>query len=294
MTGYVRIFKSEMKLREYEQYHGVYCSLCKQLGKRYGALLRMALSYDMTFYAVLSMALKPACVGFKSSRCSYNPFKKCFHCTEQTALETAADITALLFYYRLLDHLADEGFFKRCGVRLLMPIAKRYHRKAAMRVPALDKAFADMMQAQRQLEDALCGSVDAAAEPFALLLQSLCTALSDDKQQQMVLSRFGYCLGRFVYLADAAADLEADAKKGRYNPFIHSCRLQVNDKGAIRQTQQYTMDVLRLCQAECNAAYELLETYRFDGILRNILQDGMHHVLAHLFDTKRGKKYEYA
>lgn len=294
VTGYVRIFKPELKLREYEQYRGIYCSLCKQLGERYGALLRMALSYDMTFYAVFAMALQSDCVGFRASHCSYNPFKKCLHCTEQNVLATAADVTALMFYYRLLDHLADEGYFKRLGVRLILPIAKRYHRKAAANQPALDRAFADMMAKQERLERDACDSIDVAAEPFAELLRYMCVLLSTDEKQQKVLERFGYCLGRYVYLSDAAADLKQDAKKGSYNPFIHNRRLQVNDKKAVEETQQYALDVLRHCQAECMLAYELLEIHRFDGILRNILQEGMHHVLAHLFETERGKKHEYA
>ncbi len=64
MFGYVRIYKPELRMREYEQYRGVYCSLCKHLGSRYGAALRLTLSYDMTFLALLTMALKTEGVGF--------------------------------------------------------------------------------------------------------------------------------------------------------------------------------------------------------------------------------------
>lgn len=287
MTGYVRLYKPELKMREYEQYRGVYCSLCKQLGKRYGALLRMALSYDMTFYALLSMALHEPCIGFRESHCSYNPLKKCLQCEQTEALAVSADVTALLFYYRCLDHLADEGFWKRFGVRLILPFAKRYHKKAKLRLPEIDQRFCEMMAAQQRLEDAKTASVDAAAEPFAVLLQALCAALAVDDKQTLVLSRFGYCLGRYVYLADAAADLVEDGKKGRYNPFILNRRLNVCDKQAVAECQQYALDVLRHCQAECIAAYNLMDTYRFDGILRNILQEGITNVLAHLDKRKR-------
>ncbi len=286
MTGYVRLYKPELKMREYEHYRGVYCSLCKQLGKRYGFTLRMALSYDMTFFAVLAMALQSSCVGFRNGRCSYNPLKKCLQCEQSDALEVAADITALLFYYRCLDHLADEGFWKRLAVRCILPRAKHYHKKAKMRLPQVDVWFCEMMQQQQRLEQAKTASIDAAAEPFALLLQALCMTLSDDDKQKQVLSRFGYCLGRYVYLADAAADMVQDGKRGRYNPFIHNKRLNVCDKDAVEQCQQYAADVLRHCQAECIAAYNLLEIHRFDGVLRNTLQEGMTDVLAHLFECK--------
>ena len=56
MFGYVKVFRPELKVCEYEQYKGVYCSLCQTLGKRYGFASRMTLSYDFTFLALLLMA----------------------------------------------------------------------------------------------------------------------------------------------------------------------------------------------------------------------------------------------
>ncbi len=288
MLGYVRMCKPELKMREYDQYKGVYCSLCKRLGKRYGMPLRFALSFDMTFYALLSMALSEACVGFTQSRCSYNPLKKCLKC-DTAALDTAADITVLTLYYRALDHLEDEGFLKRMGVSLTMPTVRAYHKKAKAFLPEVDAAFARMTDTQQALEKAKTASIDAAAEPFALLLQMLCERLATNDAQKAVLARFGYCLGRYVYLADAAADMVEDGKRGRYNPFILSRCININDKEAVAECQRYAADVLRHCQAECIAAYDLLEIRRFDGILRNILQDGITVTVNHLFETRKKK-----
>lgn len=288
MFGYVQMYKPELKMREYEQYRGVYCSLCKQLGRRYGAFLRLGLSYDLTFLALLSMALKPACVGFSQSRCSYNPMKKCLACESTDALEKAADITALMVYYRAQDTLEDEGFFKRLKVWLTMPFLRRYHKKAKALLPEIDRELSQMMQRQREVEAAKTASIDAAAEPFAMLLQYLCSELSTDERQQAVLSRLGYCLGRYVYLADAIADLREDGRRGRYNPFILNRRLNLNDTAAVEETERYAADVLRHCQAECIAAYNLLDIYHFDGILRNILQEGITAVV----EKQKGVKKE--
>ena len=68
MFGYVRIYKPELKMAEFEHYQGVYCSLCKQLGKRYVVMARMTLSYDFTFLAVFRMALSDTCTGFKKGQ----------------------------------------------------------------------------------------------------------------------------------------------------------------------------------------------------------------------------------
>ena len=53
MLGYVRIYKPDLKVREYELYCGYYCGICKYIGSEYGQLPRMSLSYDAAFLAVL-------------------------------------------------------------------------------------------------------------------------------------------------------------------------------------------------------------------------------------------------
>ena len=55
MFGYVKACTPELKIKEFETYKAVYCSLCKKLGKSYGILSRFTLSYDFTFLAILNM-----------------------------------------------------------------------------------------------------------------------------------------------------------------------------------------------------------------------------------------------
>ena len=131
MFGYVRIYKPELKMAEFEHYQGVYCSLCKQLGKRYGVMARMTLSYDFTFLAVFRMALSDTCTGFKKGRCTFNPLKKRTCCCENTHVEFAADAATLLMYHKLKDNMADNGFFHSLPARLLLPFASRAKKKAA-------------------------------------------------------------------------------------------------------------------------------------------------------------------
>ena len=60
MFGYVRPFKGEMLVKAYDAYKGVYCQLCRALGRYYGPLMRMTLSYDCTFYALLALNQREA------------------------------------------------------------------------------------------------------------------------------------------------------------------------------------------------------------------------------------------
>ena len=126
MFGYLRVQKSELLVREYEAYKAVYCGLCKQLGKDYSFLTRMALSYDCTFYAMLLMSLERSCKGFDKGRCKFNPLKKCqyAYCGDESYSKASA-LTVISAYYKLKDDLTDSGFFKRIAVRLIKPFFGR-------------------------------------------------------------------------------------------------------------------------------------------------------------------------
>jgi len=127
--GYVTLFKPTITMGEYEQYKGIYCTLCKRLGKRYGVLSRFTLSYDMTFLALLQMALADEGADFCPSRCSFNPAKRCLKAQNTAAIDRAADIGTLLTYYKLKDTIADEGFGKRLGRCAPCPLRRRHGKR---------------------------------------------------------------------------------------------------------------------------------------------------------------------
>ncbi len=275
MFGYVRLHKPTITMGEYEQYRGVYCTLCRRLGKRYGLAARMSLSYDMTFFALLHAALEADDPDFCPGRCSFNPTKKCLKCQNTVATDLAADLGTLLAYYKLRDTLADEKFFKKLGAACAYPLLAAYRRRAAKRRPDADRAIAAMMAAQADAERTRTASIDRAAEPFAELLSYMATLVAQDDTQRVVLERFGYCLGRWVYLVDAVDDLADDLRDGQYNPYALAKDLRADDADGIQACREYAALTLNACLAECVAAYNLLDVRRFDGILRNILEEGM-------------------
>lgn len=285
MFGYIKTYQPELKMGEFEHYRGIYCSLCKTLGKRYGVSAQLSLSYDFTFLALLKLALADTCAGFQKGRCPYNPLKKRICCGEHTALDACADAAVLLVYHKTLDTIADSGFWKRIAARMALPFVSHDRKKSAKRHPALDKAVADCMKQQNELERHRISSVDAAAEPTATLLSLLCADGCEDEKQRRILERFGYCLGRWVYLIDALDDLEDDLQSGNYNPFVLLNRLTAGDKDALQATRDKALFSLNASLAECVAAYELLPIHRFDGILRNILLQGMPHTQRTVLKT---------
>lgn len=290
MFGYVRVFQPELKVKENELYNGLYCALCKQLGKRYGWLSRMTLSYDFTFLAVLKAALADENCRFQKCRCPAHPLKKKTCCQNNDAVSFAADAAVMTVYYKFLDSLRDDGWWKSLPSRLLLPFARRAKKRAAVRYPELDAVLAREIEKQAALErEAVC-SVDAAAEPTATMLSAILTTGETDEKQRRILERLGYCLGRWIYLIDAIDDLEEDLTCGRYNPYVLSRNLSANDSKAVEETREYAWLTLNACLAECMAAYDLLTIKRFDGILRNILSCGMaaqqHKVINRCKETK--------
>ena len=139
----------------------------------------------------------------------------------------------------------------------------------------LDAHIAACMERQAALEQAKTPSIDEAAEPSAQMLAFLARMGAKDGREEKILDRFGYCLGRWIYLVDAVDDLDEDLEEGGYNPYIYSRGLTPGDTEAVRETKSYALLTLNACLAECLAAYNLLAIRRFDGILRNILEWGM-------------------
>ena len=86
MFGYVRACKPELKIKEYETYKAVYCSLCRLMGREYGLWSRFTLSYDFTFLALLNMAMTEGCDPVERGRCFFNPLKKCNYCKNSEPL----------------------------------------------------------------------------------------------------------------------------------------------------------------------------------------------------------------
>lgn len=268
MFGYVKPYNPELRVRELEEYKAVYCGLCKQLGRSFGVFARFTLSYDFAFLAMLKTALdSEICPETERCACIAHPFCKRIRVRENAAMQMAARAAMISVYYKLLDDREDEGFFRRIGAMLLLPFAKRARRKALAFADgaAADEAAAKMSAAQAQLEAEKCQIPDAAAEPTANFLAAVLKNCAATAEQAAVLERFGYLLGRYVYLCDALDDLEDDRRRGRYNPFLYA-----GGEAAIA-----AKNALFLTTAELSDDFDLLELHRYEGILENIIRIGL-------------------
>ena len=293
MFGYIKPLKPELLVREYEQYKGVYCSLCWQLGKRYGVLSRLTLSYDCTFLAMLLLARSSRCPGFEQGKCVVNPLKKCvFLKDEQPELVFAAALSVIMAYYKIRDDLHDPGALEKARAFLLWPVAARARKKAARDFPDMERVVADAMRQQAAAERESPLRVDACADPTAQMLSGILSlAAKKDSPEQRVLSQFGYFLGRWVYLMDAADDLPKDLKKGAANPFACACGLTPQSTPEqIAQAQEHCNGALNLTLSQMIAAMNLLDFQHFGSIIRNIVCQGLPEMQKELlFEQEREK-----
>ncbi len=282
MYGYVRIRKPELKIKDYEIYKGVYCSLCRQLGREYGPFARFALNYDFTLLALLHMATEECCPGFKKGRCSFNPLIKCAKCTGGTeTLSLAAACAMIMGYFKIRDNIADGTFFRRLAFRALLPYFSLKKRKAKKKFPDVYEQIKSAFDRQEKIEKSSDSSLDMAAEPTAAALKFLAARGEPDAVQRQVLERFGYLIGRWIYIADALDDFEKDRELNSFNPLLGKGRTD-------EQIRKYAEGLMNVTLGEAVAAYELLRLKRFKDILDNIIFDGMYDTMNSIL--RKGEK----
>lgn len=279
MFGYVRPFKSELLVREYEQYKASYFQVCHALKEHYGRLASFTLSYDCTFYALLLLSVEGGTPSVRHGRCVMNPLKKCdfLECSGE-AYHKAAALSVLLTAHKLRDNVADDSFWKSLGSRLFLPFVARRAKKAEAEYPFLAQEAQKAMEGQGRAEREQAG-VDACAEPTAQLLAALFReAAGENALQGAALERFGYFLGRWIYLMDAADDLLEDLKEGAFNPFVS--RLGLSGKTELTPEERKTAEeacnqVLNATAAQMVLAFNLIDLQNFGPILENVVHKGL-------------------
>ena len=229
MYGYVRPFKPEMKIKEYERYKATYCGLCHTLRKKYGILSRFAISYDMTLPALLLTgdAVKPL---FK--RCPVSPFKKKCALCDDSALGAVAALTIILAYHKTLDAIADGNFSQKTSFFFPKLYLKRKYKRARAELPDFDRLAAENLAALYETERAPhveTGKIllDMCADSFAKITAGFSSLWQTEKERRICRELF-YHIGRAVYILDAADDYETDIKKKSFNPI--ALRYGISDK----------------------------------------------------------------
>lgn len=275
MFGYLRPCKAGLSEDDLSLYRAVYCGLCHAMGERYSPLSRLFLSYDFALLALLYLSLEGGEEGIAlcPRRCAAHPFAPRKTAGGGPAIGAAAAAAALGLYYKNLDDRADFLGFRKLRPLLLHPLFTVMRRRARALYPALDLAYCEMAEAQREAErDPNC-SLDRAAEPTGALIRALvgCAAGPDTERghppdMRQPLARFSYALGRWVYIADALDDLARDRRRGDFNPLAHL---------PPAEAKQQALRALVLTENELLRLFPELPLRRGAAVIDNLLREGL-------------------
>ncbi|MGI6731117.1 MAG: DUF5685 family protein [Anaerovoracaceae bacterium] len=285
MLGYVTPEKPELKIKEYEIYSGYYCGICKSIGKRYGQLPRLVLNYDLVLLALVLAGVNPAPDEIKIERCIVHPLKKRTIIHNSKEIDYAADILLLLAYFNLKDDYQDDRDVKSAlGIRLFKNVFKRLTERIYEKTNIVNVKLEELSI----LEQKSCPSLDAAAEPFAKLMEEvfdpLNSCLDHENYSEKTISSFrriGYHLGKWIYLIDAYDDLEDDMKSRSYNPLIYQFNLH-DDLIGPEKMEEITIRIrervefnLMCYLAEIAKSTEDLHFEKNQGLIDNIIYLGL-------------------
>ena len=307
MLGYVRIDKGELKVREYEIYTGYYCGICKYIGREYGQLPRMTLSYDAAFLAVLLASFDDTPDKPVQEHCIAHQIQK-KTVIRNRAIEYAGDVMLILAWYKLADDAADEGKVYAKGTMLLM---RRLFRKLQRKHPEMCRGISTHLAELSQLEKSQCDSIDMAAEAFSKIMEIIFTegsrllygapegnyTYTDDSQGNSeekiflsvedmhkpatvheLLADIGYHLGKWIYLIDAADDIEDNISTGAYNPLLYrfSYNSTSESPGQFRERiAEHLKFNLYLYLSVIGKSVNSLDIKKNKGIIENVIYFGL-------------------
>ncbi len=313
MLGYVKIDKGELKVREYEVYTGYYCGVCKSIGRRYGQLPRMVLSYDAAFLAILLASLSDESDTPVQEHCIAHPVIKKKTVIRNRAIDYAGDVMLILAWYKLADDAADEGKAYAKPVMLMM---KRIFRRLNSLYPELCSRIENHLSALSALEREKCASIDMAAEAFSKIMEDIfteglravygseppqqtspgadrsdygisgasgmqngpCGFASPGSDTRELLARAGYHLGKWVYMIDAVDDIEENIESGAYNPLLFRFKFDAANETADEFRARIEPDLrfnLYHYLAMLSRCTDSLDIRKNAGIIENVIYFGL-------------------
>lgn len=258
MFGIITCNKKELTKEEHARYQSTYCGLCRAIKSRYGQLERITLNYDMTFLALLLNGLYEENNDRIMIRCPVHPFKE-QSIFENKYIDYAADMTILLAYYKCRDDWEDETKHSRkMFAKFLEKDMYRIEKEYPRQVHCVRESLKKLGEAEKSGV-----SIPDEVVNFSGRMLSEVFVYEEDFWSE-ALRNFGYELGRFVYLMDAALDYEEDRKKNTYNPlFFMNC------------TPQEMEPILIQAIGNATEEFEKLPIVQDVGIMRNILYGGV-------------------
>jgi hypothetical protein len=258
LFGYIICNKQKLTEDEKERYQSIYCGLCRALKERFGQLARFSLNFDMTFLILLLSSLYEPDERNRDFRCPAHPIHKRESVTDKYT-DYAADMTVALTYHKCMDDWQDEK--KHLQYKYAQALSEGYQR-VKTQYPRQCSAIELRLEVLNEIEKSKASQADEAINCFGRLMSEMFVVEEDFWSNS--LRKFGYDLGRFIYLMDATMDYEKDLKKKNYNPLV-----------SMEKKPDEMEDILTMIIGEATEEFEKLPLVKDVNLMRNILYGGV-------------------
>lgn len=274
MFGYLTACSDIITPEQLQRYRACYCGLCRSLRSRHGLSSALTLNYDMTFLVLLLSSLYEPEERTEKKACL-------LHCgkgelsTQSDITAYAADMNVALAYLSCLDDWKDE---KKLLSRSEAALLKKAFDNVSGHYPRQMEAALKGIEQLSVIEKSGLPEPDAAAACFGGIMAEIFTPFDDIWAPH--LKAFGDSLGRFIYIMDAAVDLERDCRRNNYNPFSD---LRGRDDIAVHFRQ-----ILKMLMGDVVAAFDYLPLVNDAGLMNNILCAGIWGRFNEKYHDKEG------
>lgn len=249
MYGTLKPVYNKMDREQRSFFKMYYCGLCSSLGRLGGPIMRMGLSYDITYmYLLLDCGSKSE---IQKCFCPGRIIKKRTCIDSRPLSDYMAAVCVAMIRAKCADNISDNE--KQLESRAVLKLTDKEFLKISEGygdvVDAIQSGLNKIAYLEKNFQN--CSHSDI-ADAFGALVSELFEKAPGISEPE-VFSRLGYWLGRWVYIADAALDLTEDIKKNRFNPFkFEECAKASYDKfgdeifDQLFKAHDCVIDILRL------------------------------------------------
>lgn len=274
LFGFVVADPEKLNKQQNDHYRAVYCGLCDILGIQYSIIERMTLTYDLAFLILVISAVYNTGYFHDEVKCPVHTGRK--HIDYNDITFYAADMNVLLMYLKLLDDKNDDASLKAdIKASILKKDIYKLWDKYEDKIFVITECLSRLHIVEK--DNVLIPDIPAGI--FGELMAELFD-YGDNEEVKARLRKFGYCLGKTIYIIDAATDLKKDIIKSRYNPLVVTS--SETAELMIRDSLSSVMEAYK--QLGCRADNEIIENILLSGIWTVYLSE------KNKGEKKRGKR----
>ncbi len=280
MFGKVKPFIPELKMKDYILFNEYYCGLCMSIKYNFGNIPRIALSFDMTFLAILLDSLSSEVNTSIKNYCIMHPIKGTISKLNNDILDYCAFSNTYLCYFKIEDDLKDES---KIAPKILKPIFKKYIKENSWKIDInyIDEEL-NLLKSFEKNPEVL--NLDDISKPFSSLIGYIASLYYKGYVFENTLYNLGFSLGKWIYILDAYEDLYIDMKNSKFNP-LNAIFNELNmpyDTFKIYIKKRIEFTLFNLVE-DCKNNLLILPLKKNREILWNILSYGLFNKLTAIF-----------